>query len=147
MKKVIMTKQMIQNYFSRMKDRKFDPNYPFCKICSKIVFFRGKHISVKSDLKYFEVEETVYQVTYPNGTKGFYHVSCIEAPQTMDQKIRVEDILRMDIDKWNGLEDFIRDLVEKKVSDKQIMAEVGLKFNCSYTTAWRRLRHFKSRID
>jgi hypothetical protein len=147
MKKVVMTKQMVQDYFSRMKDRKSDPNYPFCRICSKIVFFRGKHISAKSDLKYFHVGETVYQVTYPNGQKGFYHIACVDGPQRKDRQMMVEEILRYDVDKWNGLEDFIRDLVEKKTSDKQIIEEVGLKFNCSRTTAWRRLRRFKSHTD
>jgi len=147
MKKVFMTKQMVQEYFSRMKDRKFDPNYPFCRICSKIVFFKGKLISAKSDLKYFHVGETVYQVTYPNGQKGFYHIACVDGPQRVDQKIMVEEILRYDVDKWNDLEDFIRSLVEKKLSDKQIIAEVGLKFNCSHTTAWRKLRNFKSHTD
>ena len=146
MKKVVMTQDMIDAYFSRMKDRKLDPNYPFCRICSNLVFFRGKKLSVKSTINYFHAGETVYQVTYPNGTKGFYHIECVDAPKREDQKIMVEDILRYDVDKWNGLEDFIKGLVEKKVSDKQIITETSLKFNCSYTTAWRRLREFKSRM-
>ena len=62
----------------------------------------------KSDLKYFHVGETVYQVTYPNGQKGFYHIACVDGPQRKDRQMIVEEILRYDVDKWNGLEDFQR---------------------------------------
>lgn len=145
MKKVVMTQEMIQDYFLRMEPRRFDPNYPFCKICSHIIFVRGKQISANSTIKYFQAEETVYQVTYPNGQKGFYHVKCIDDPERIDQKIMVENILRYDIDKWNGLKDFIENLVEKKVSDKKIRAKIKERFNCSPTSAWRRLREYQGK--
>lgn len=149
MKKVVMTQDMIEAYFSRMKDRKFDPNKPFCRICSCVPGDKSNARFMHPEsirINYFHVGETVYEVTYPNGQKGFYHIGCMDDPKREDQKIMVEDILRYDVDKWKGVEDFIGSLVEKKVSDKQIITEVGLKFNCSYTTAWRRLRDFKSRM-
>jgi len=84
-------------------------------------------------------------VTYPNGQKGFYHTKCIDdPPERMDQKIMVENILRYDVDKWNGLEDFIKNLVQKRVSDKKIRAKIKERFNCSPTSAWRRLREFQA---
>lgn len=140
MQKVTVTKEMIQNYFSRMKGRNFDPNHPFCRICSTISFSGKKPL----EINYFCVGETVYRVTYPNGQKGFYHVSCIDAPEGMHQKIMVEEILRLDVDKWNGLEDFITELVEKNFTDKKVISRIQERFNCSHSTAWRRLGQFKA---
>jgi len=142
MKKAVITQAMIDAYFSRMKDRKFDPNYPFCRICSRVP--RDGCIG-NIEVNYFNVGETVYEVTYPNGTKGFYHIKCVDDPERMDQKIRVEDILRYDVDKWNGMEDFIKNLLEKKLPDKKAIARIMKRFNCSYTTGWRRLNQFRNR--
>lgn len=147
MKKMVMTQEMIQNYFSRMKDRRLHPDYPFCKICSNIVLFRGKKISAKSTINFFQEGETVYEVTYPNGEKGFYHTKCIDDAERMDHKIMVENILRYDVDKWNGLEDFVKNLVQKKVSDKKIRAKIKERFDCSPVTAWRRLREFQAKYE
>ncbi|UCE15846.1 MAG: hypothetical protein JSV12_08295 [Candidatus Bathyarchaeota archaeon] len=45
-----MTKEMIQAYFFRMKDRRFDPNRPFCKKCNKIAKRRTGIIKEGTDI-------------------------------------------------------------------------------------------------
>jgi len=159
MKKVVMTQEIIDDFKQRHMHRPDKWQTAFsCKLCRQL--WRA---SLQNLAEYwqqhpratFKAEQEVYEVTYPNGTVGYYHVLCVDRLRELCERkgkdvpyfcMELEQIFRYDIDKWRGVKAFIKPLVEKKLSDKQVIAEIALRFNCSHTTAWRKLRAFHNNL-
>ena len=151
MKKTVVTHEILDDYHERKKGREeYEPTHLFCPLCSRwrlrrrTVYTEWERKNFRPVVNFFKVGDEVIMVQYPNGAKGYYHVTCFEDPKNAKA---VENILRLDVDKWNGVNNFIRTLVEKKLSDKQIIAEICSKYRCSYSSGYRRLRQFRSQSD
>ena len=105
-----------------------------CGICSE----RRLHRPV---INYIHAGEECYEVHFANSGIAYYHVACMEGDRP-----KVQTIKSLDVDKWNGIDKFIESRMCNNQSDSQIMGEIATEFKCSHTTAWRRLREFKTKI-
>ena len=159
MKKMVMTQEIIDDFKQRHMHRPDKWQTAFsCKLCrplwraSKVGLAEYWEERLKPTLR---AGQEVYVVTYPNGTVGYYHVLCVDRLKELREKqvdnsfgflFEIEEILRYDIDKWRGVQDFIKPLVQKEHSKQHIIAEIMTRFNCSHTTAWRKLRAFNKNL-
>jgi len=140
MQKIVMTREIRREWYNKRIGATSlkRPKFPFCSICSRLGRYGGA-IYLKSG-------EEVYLVEYPNGTHGYYHVECMNNPKTPDQQAHVERIKILDIDHWRDIDSFIKGLVEKKLGERQTIEQIVEQFECSYTTAWRRLRAYQKKF-
>lgn len=159
MKKMVMTQEIIDDFKRRHLHipEKWQTAFS-CKLCRSL--WRASREGLAEYWQdrlraSFEDGQEVYAVTYPNGTVGYYHVLCVDRLKCLCVKVdgtmpyycmEIEQIMRYDVDRWSGVETFIKPLVEKELSDKQIIAEIAVRFNCSYITAWRKLRAFNKNL-
>lgn len=139
MRKVVITEDMVRHWSILHRESDWVPKGPYCRLCSTLVRVRRRVNRRKSLIYYFEVGEEVYRVDYPNGTYGLYHVACVEDPANAD---KLKNILRMDVDRWDGLTDFLTELSEQNPTERQLIDRVKARFNCGHTTAWRRVKAF-----
>jgi len=135
MKKIVMTRE-IRKWFrlTRKGTSKLKPKYPYCGICSNVKLRRPI-------VNFIHNGEECYEVHFANNGIGYYHTSCMEGNSP-----KVQTIKSLDVDKWNGVEGFIKTQVDRKLADKQIIEQIATEFNCSHITAWRKLRAFKTNL-
>ena len=160
MKKVTITQEIIDEFKKRHEHRPEKWKSKFvCKLCLPLWRASKKGLAEywqPLPRNYFKDGQEVYEVTYPNGQIGYYHVLCVDKLRELsrDKKlvktypfyfIQLEDILRYDIDRWQGINTFIKDSVDKNQTDKQVIANVMSRFDCGHTTAWRKLRAFRNK--
>jgi len=137
MRKIIMTREIRRAFYQKRKGNtgRNKPKLPYCKICSDLTKQRRRVVN------YLHAGDEVYEVHFANGGISYYHVDCMDRNSSIAQTIK-----SLDVDKWNGLEEFIRTQVDRKLGDKHIIHQIAEQFNSSYTTAWRRLREFKMNL-
>jgi len=159
MKKTIMTQEIIDKFNKSQEKRLPKHRVAFtCKLCPDL-FNASQNGLVEywqpSFQPVFKADQEVYAVTYPNGTTGYYHIQCMDRLRKLHVQygekqpfyfMTLENILRLDVDKWQEINTFIETLIEKKLSDKHIIEAISSKFECSHTTAWRRLRYYQKRL-
>lgn len=140
MKKIVMTKQILDEYAEKWKGRMpLKPDWLYCKLCSNLRYRHGV-------AKGFRPGEAVYRVQYQDGNAAYYHIECIDKEETTKSpyhKSLIERIRMLDTDTWQDLPDFLESLegLPKKEKIKRIMDRYG----CSHTTAWRKLKPKKTR--
>jgi len=159
MKKAVMTQEVIDDFKLRHMHRPEKWQTAFsCKLC--VPLWRASKQGLAEYWQQwpratFKAGQKVFVATYPNGTVGYYHVVCLDRLRTLLEKqdanadsylFTIREILRYDIDKWRGVEDFIKPLVKKERTNKDIITEIASRFNCSSTTAWRKLRAFNNNL-
>ena len=135
MKKIVMTRELFRAYYARRKgkSREFRPKYPFCAICSDLDHWKAKTI---------RIGEPCYEVHYTSGGLGYYHVECLD-----NGSAHAEKVIRLDKDRWHGLNDFIKRLVgNNTLKDAQIIQAIATRYNCGKVTAWRKLKDFRGLI-
>ena len=130
MKKIVMTREIRRAYYLKRKGNtsRSKPKVPYCGGCSDLTKRRPI-------VNFIKPGEECYEVHFANGGVGYYHLDHV-----------ADTVKSLDVDKWIGIDEFIKTQVDKQFSDKQIMAEIARQFNCSHTTAWRRLRGFKTKL-
>lgn len=136
-----MTREIRRAYYQKRKGNtsRSKPKTPYCGICSDLT-------KQRPIVNHLHAGDECYEVHYANGGIGYYHTDCMDNPKDPSQQMKIANIKSLDVDHWNGVEDFIKPLVDRKLADKQIIAEIERQFNCSHTTAWRRLREFNTQI-
>lgn len=142
MKRVVMTKEIIKYWNILHREAHWTPHKPYCKLCSNLFFRRGHLVRSKSEIKYFAEGEPVYKVEFANRTVGYYHVECIDNPKDKWMRRKVETICNLDVDKWLELENFLKELSAQNLSKRQMIDKVKVEFNCSHSTAWRKVSAF-----
>jgi hypothetical protein len=139
MRKVVITEEEIRHWAILHRESDWTPRKPYCKLCSNIVKVHRRVSRRRSQINYFRAGEEVYRVDYPNGTYGLYHIECIEDPKNAD---KLKNVLRMDVDRWDGLKDFLNELSKEDLTERQLIDRVKARFKCGHTTAWRRVKAF-----
>ena len=135
MQKIVMTREIAKRFCLRRqyKSQKYRPRFPFCSICSDLDHWKATRI---------KVDEECYAVDFTSGGTGYYHIECIDKGGP-----HAEKVIRLDKDRWHGLNDFIKRLVgNNTLKDAQIIQAIATRYNCGKVTAWRKLKDFRGLI-
>lgn len=88
MKKVVVTKELIESY--PYKGSKHTPDRPWCRLCS---IFKSR-TKEKKVFNVLELGSEAVEVHFRNGTVAYYHLSCWD---NSGNKEKVESIERQSV--------------------------------------------------
>jgi hypothetical protein len=150
MEKVILNKEVVRDYNEKHREYKNrDRRLLHCRLCLPLWRAKQYWSEDRRIHSLFRGGEEVYQVTFCNGTKAYYHVQCVDRLVELcrnrdDFKVcnKLNHILKLDIHgtQFKGASETIKQMLKNSANVADVVRALQEKHGMSRATAYRKVR-------